>query len=130
LPEHGAYLADELTEKILLHGAETIAAVMIEPVSGSAGVLPPPKGYLQKLREICTKNRILLIFDEVITAFGRMGGKTASEIFDVKPDIMTVAKQLTNGVIPMGAVIANDEIYHTFMEKNSYEYEIEFPYFR
>ncbi len=115
LPEHGVELADELERIVALHDASTIAAVIVEPVSGSAGVLLPPKGYLQRLREICTKHGILLIFDEVITGFGRLGASFGAEYFDVIPDMITCAKGLTNGVIPMGAVLATAEIHNAFM---------------
>ncbi len=115
-PQHGAELADDLERIVALHDASTIAAVIVEPMAGSTGVLLPPKGYLQRLREICDHHGILLIFDEVITAFGRLGAATASEYFDVKPDIITTAKGLTNGVIPMGAVIVSDKIYDSAME--------------
>ncbi len=115
-PEHGAALADDLERLVALHDASTIAAVIVEPMAGSTGVLLPPKGYLKRLREICDRHGILLIFDEVITAFGRLGAATASEYFDVKPDIITTAKGLTNGVIPMGAVIVSDKIYDSAME--------------
>ena len=128
IPEKGAEKADDLLEMIALHDASTIAAVIVEPLAGSAGVLPPPKGYLQRLRDICTQNNILLIFDEVITAFGRMGAKTGSEAFGVTPDIINTAKQLTNGTVPMGAVICKQEIYDTFMEKGGPEYAIELPH--
>ncbi|MCX7645022.1 MAG: aspartate aminotransferase family protein [Rhodobacteraceae bacterium] len=114
-PEHGAELADELERIVALHGAETIAAVIVEPVAGSTGVILPPKGYLQRLREICTKHGILLIFDEVITGFGRLGAPFASQYFGVRPDMITCAKGLTNGVIPMGAVMTSGEIYQAFM---------------
>ncbi|MDV7340048.1 aspartate aminotransferase family protein [Terasakiella sp. A23] len=116
-PDHGADLANELENIITLHDASNIACVIVEPMAGSTGVLIPPKGYLKRLREICTKHGILLIFDEVITAFGRLGTATASDYFDVKPDIITCAKGLTNGVIPMGAVVVADHIYNTMMEK-------------
>jgi len=128
IPENGAERADELLEIIALHDASTIAAVIVEPLAGSAGVLPPPKGYLQRLRKICDEHNILLIFDEVITAFGRMGAKTGSEAFGVTPDIINTAKQLTNGAMPMGAVICKQEIYDTFMEKGGPEYAIELPH--
>ena len=111
LPEHGAERADVLENLIALHGAETIAAVMVEPVAGSTGVLPPPKGYLQRLRDICTKHGILLIYDEVITGFGRLGANFASERLGVVPDIMTMAKGLTNAAVPMGAVAVANGIY-------------------
>lgn len=114
-PEHGAELADELERIVTLHDASTIAAVIVEPVAGSTGVLIPPKGYLKRLREICTKHGILLIFDEVITGFGRLGTPFAADYFDVIPDIMTTAKGVTNGVIPMGAVFVKKEIHDAFM---------------
>ncbi|QRM56346.1 aspartate aminotransferase family protein [Sinorhizobium sp. BG8] len=114
-PEHGGDLASELNRIITLHDASTIAAVIVEPVAGSTGVLIPPKGYLQKLREICTQHGILLIFDEVITGYGRLGAPFAAQYFDVKPDIITTAKGLTNGVIPMGAVFVTSEIHDAFM---------------
>ena len=114
-PEHGADLADELERLVQLHGGETIAAVIVEPVAGSAGVLPPPKGYLQRLRTLCDKHGILLIFDEVITGFGRTGAPFAAQRFGVTPDMMTTAKGITNGVIPMGAVFAQRAIHDTFM---------------
>jgi beta-alanine--pyruvate transaminase len=115
-PEHGAHLADELERIVALHGAETIAAVIVEPMAGSTGVLLPPKGYLERLREICTRHGILLIFDEVITGFGRLGSSFAAEHFNVMPDIITTAKGLTNGVIPMGAVLVTSEIHDAFMQ--------------
>lgn len=115
-PEHGAYLAEELERIVALHGAETIAAVIVEPMAGSTGVLLPPKGYLQRLREICTNHGILLIFDEVITGFGRLGSSFAAEHYGVMPDLITCAKGLTNGIIPMGAVLATAEIHDTFMQ--------------
>ena len=115
-PEHGANLADELERIVALHDASTIAAVIVEPVAGSTGVLIPPKGYLQRLRDICTKHGILLIFDEVITGFGRIGAPFASGYFGVVPDMITMAKGLTNGSIPMGAVAARKEIYDAFMQ--------------
>ncbi|MDF1871149.1 aspartate aminotransferase family protein [Vannielia sp.] len=115
-PEHGANLADELERIVTLHGAETIAAVIVEPVAGSTGVLVPPKGYLEKLREITRKHGILLIFDEVITGFGRLGSAFAAQHYGVQPDLMTTAKGLTNGVIPMGAVFASGAIHDAFMQ--------------
>jgi beta-alanine--pyruvate transaminase len=114
-PEHGMNLADELERIVALHDASTIAAVIVEPVAGSTGVLIPPKGYLKRLRELCTKHGILLIFDEVITGFGRLTTPFACDYFDVEPDMMTTAKGLTNGVIPMGAVFSKQFIYDTFM---------------
>lgn len=128
MPQQGEYLAEDLLDLIALHDASNIAAVIVEPMSGSAGVIVPPVGYLQRLREICTENDILLIFDEVITAFGRCGSNTGSEAFGVTPDIMNVAKQLTNGVVPMGAVIVRQEIYNTFMETDAPPHAIEMPH--
>lgn len=114
-PEHGAWLADDLERLCELHDPSTIAAVIVEPLAGSAGVILPPKGYLKRLREICDKHGILLIFDEVITAYGRLGTPFAANFFDVIPDITTTAKALANGVIPMGAVFVRDKIYDAFM---------------
>jgi len=114
-PEHGVELADDLIRMIELHDASTIAAVIVEPLAGSAGVILPPKGYLQRLRKICDQHGILLIFDEVITGFGRLGAPFATNYFDVEPDLVTTAKGLANGVIPMGAVFAQDKIYDAFM---------------
>jgi beta-alanine--pyruvate transaminase len=114
-PEHGAHLADELERIVALHDASTIAAVIVEPVAGSTGVLVPPKGYLERLRAICDKHGILLIFDEVITGFGRLGAPFGADKFNVDPDMMTVAKGLTNGAVPMGAVLTKPHIYETFM---------------
>ncbi len=128
MPKEGAYLANELEAMMGIYDASTVAAVIVEPMAGSAGVIPPPVGYLKRLRELCDKHNILLIFDEVITAFGRMGSKTGAEEFDVVPDIMTTAKQLTNGVVPMGAMIAKQEIYDTFMEQGGPEYMLELPH--
>jgi len=116
LPQWGAHLANELERLIALHDASTIAAVIVEPIAGSAGVILPPIGYLKRLREICDKNDILLIFDEVITGFGRVGKPFASLAFDVTPDLMTTAKGLTNGAVPMGAVFAHRKIYDAFMQ--------------
>lgn len=116
LPEHGAELADDLERMVALHGSETIAAVIVEPVAGSAGVLPPPKGYLERLRAICDQHGILLIFDEVITGFGRLGTPFAVDYFGVVPDIVTTAKGLTNGAIPMGAVFASRKVYDAMMQ--------------
>ena len=114
-PEHGAEYADDLERLVTLHDASTIAAVIVEPVAGSTGVLIPPKGYLEKLRAICDKHGILLIFDEVITGFGRLGAPFAVDYFGVTPDLVLTAKGLTNGVVPMGAVFAKKEIYDAFM---------------
>jgi beta-alanine--pyruvate transaminase len=115
-PDFGAELADELERIVALHDPSTIAAVIVEPVSGSTGVLVPPKGYLKRLREICTKYGILLIFDEVITGFGRLTEPFAADYFDVEPDMMTTAKGLTNGTVPMGAVFSKKFIHDTFMD--------------
>ena len=115
-PEWGAHLADELERLVALHDASTIAAVIVEPVAGSAGVLVPPKGYLERLREICDKYGILLIFDEVITGFGRLGTSFAAERFGIVPDIITVAKGITSGTVPMGAVFVTKDIYDAFMD--------------
>lgn len=116
IPEHGADLADELERICTLHDPSTVAAVIVEPVAGSTGVLIPPQGYLQRLRDICDKHGILLIFDEVITGFGRLGSPFAVEHFGVTPDIVITAKGLTSGVIPMGAVFVKDHIYEAFMQ--------------
>ncbi|MCQ0986974.1 aspartate aminotransferase family protein [Jiella marina] len=124
--EHGAELAEDLLRIATLHDPSTIAAVIVEPVAGSTGVLPPPKGYLKRLREICDQHGILLIFDEVITGYGRMGTAFAADYFGVTPDIMITAKGLTNGVIPMGAVYVKSEIYETFM--SGPEHLIEFAH--
>lgn len=115
-PQHGAELADELERIVALHDASTIAAVIVEPVAGSTGVLIPPQGYLKRLREICTKHGILLIFDEVITGFGRLTTPFAVDYFDVEPDMMTTAKGITNGTVPMGAVFSKKFIHDAFME--------------
>ncbi len=125
---HGAALADELVELINLHDASNIAAVIVEPFSGSAGVIIPPQGYLQRLREICTKHDILLIFDEVITGFGRAGGWTGSEVFGVTPDLLNFAKQVTNGAQPLGGVVVRQDIYDTFIAQGGPEYMLEFPH--
>jgi beta-alanine--pyruvate transaminase len=114
-PQWGAHLADELERLVALHDASTIAAVIVEPMAGSTGVLIPPQGYLEQLRAICDKYGILLIFDEVITGFGRLGTGFATEYFGVLPDLVTVAKGITNGTVPMGAVFARKGIYDTFM---------------
>jgi len=114
-PEWGAHLADELERIVALHDASNIAAVIVEPVAGSTGVLIPPKGYLERLRAICDKYGILLIFDEVITGFGRVGSSFATEYFGVVPDIVTAAKGITNGTVPMGAVFVKEGIYDAFM---------------
>jgi beta-alanine--pyruvate transaminase len=126
VPEHGAELADDLERLVGLHDASTIAAVIVEPVAGSTGVLLPPKGYLQRLRSICDKHGILLIFDEVITGFGRLGSPFAADHFGVTPDLMTVAKGISNGCVPMGAVFAKQAIHDAFM--TGPEHLIEFPH--
>ena len=115
-PGWGAHLADELERLVALHDASTIAAVIVEPVAGSTGVLIPPKGYLEQLREICARHGILLIFDEVITGFGRLGASFAADHFGIVPDLMTTAKGLTNGTVPMGAVFVRAAIYQAFMQ--------------
>ena len=114
-PEHGADLADALERIVALHDASTIAAVIVEPLAGSTGVLVPPVGYLQKLRDICTKHGILLIFDEVISGFGRLGAPFAVDRFGVVPDMLTLAKGITNAAVPMGAVVASTDVYEAFM---------------
>ena len=124
----GAELANELEELVALHDATNIAAVIVEPLAGSGGVFIPPEGYLQRLREICDRHDILLIFDEVITGFGRAGSMFGSIEFNVTPDMINVAKQMTNGAIPMGAVIVRDKIYQTFMEAGGPDYMVELPH--
>jgi beta-alanine--pyruvate transaminase len=114
-PEHGAHLAEELERLVALHDASNIAAVIVEPIAGSTGVLLPPRGYLQRLREICTRHGILLIFDEVITGFGRTGSAFAAQEFGVTPDMITLAKGLTNGCVPMGGVLVSKAVYEAFM---------------
>lgn len=128
LPEYGAHLANELEDLVALHDASNIAAVIVEPFSGSAGVIVPPKGYLQRLREICDKHNILLIFDEVITGFGRAGATFGADAFGVVPDMINFAKQITNGAIPMGGVIARDEIYETYMAAGGAGHAVELPH--
>jgi len=128
LPENGKHLADNLLEMIALHDASNIAAVIVEPMAGSAGVIPPPKGYLQRLKHICDQHNILLIFDEVITAFGRIGSYFAAEEFGVVPDIITIAKQITNGTQPLGGVIVKEQIYQCFMKNAGPEHRIELPH--
>lgn len=115
-PEHGADLADDLQRQVELHGGDTIAACIVEPVAGSTGCLPPPKGYLERLRAICDKHGILLIFDEVITGFGRLGRNFGADRFGVKPDMMTMAKAITNGTIPMSAVSVGNHVYKSITE--------------
>jgi beta-alanine--pyruvate transaminase len=116
VPAHGAELADELERLIALHDASTIAAVIVEPIAGSTGVLIPPHGYLKRLREICDRHGILLIFDEVITGFGRTGAPVAAQEFGVTPDLLTLAKGMTNGCVPMGGVLVSKAVYDTFMQ--------------
>ena len=116
MPAHGAHLADGLEDLVALHGAETIAAVMVEPLAGSTGVLIPPLGYLERLRQLCTRHGILLIFDEVITGFGRIGANFGAEFFSVVPDILTMAKGLTNAAVPMGAVAVAEFVYAAIVE--------------
>jgi len=123
-PEWGEHLADELDRLVALHDASTIAAVIVEPVSGSTGVLPPPKGYLKRLRAICDKHGILLIFDEVITGFGRLGAAFAAERYGVVPDMITFAKGITSGSVPMGGVIARKGIYDAFMKGPEHSIEL------
>lgn len=124
-PTWGLHLADELERIVALHDASTIAAVIVEPVQGSTGVLVPPVGYLERLREICTKHGILLIFDEVITGFGRLGANFGAQRFGVVPDMITFAKGVTNGTIPLGGVIVRHDIYERFMEPMAPEYAVE-----
>ncbi len=126
LPEHGAEHADSLLQLINKHGANRIAAVIIEPVAGSTGVLIPPKGYLKRVRKICDQHDILLIFDEVITGFGRLGAPFAADFFGIVPDMITLAKGLTSGTVPMGAVLVSEKIHHAFMKGP--ETGIEFPH--
>jgi len=123
-PEHGAEIADVLERLIYLHDASTIAAVIVEPVAGSTGVLVPPRGYLQRLRDLCTKHDILLIFDEVITGFGRLGAPFASQYFEVRPDMITLAKAINNATVPMGAVAASREIYDTMLASSETPIEL------
>ena len=115
-PEHGAEFADDLLRIIEKHGVEKIAAVIVEPMAGSTGVLPPPKGYLERLRSICSDHGILLIFDEVITGFGRLGAPFAAQRFDVQPDMIAMAKGMTNGTIPMGGVAVRKHVYDALMQ--------------
>ncbi|MBW8880169.1 MAG: aspartate aminotransferase family protein [Asticcacaulis sp.] len=123
-PEHGADLADALERIVALHDASTIAAVIVEPVAGSTGVLVPPKGYLQRLRALCDKHDILLIFDEVITGFGRLGAAFGADYFGVRPDMICMAKGITNAAVPMGAVAVSNRIYDTFMQASETPIEL------
>jgi beta-alanine--pyruvate transaminase len=125
-PTWGVHLADELEKLVALHDANTIAAVILEPLQGSTGVIVPPVGYLQKIREICTKHGILLIFDEVITGFGRLGANFGADRFGVIPDMITFAKGITNGIIPMGGVLVRDDIYDAILAAGGQEQMIEF----
>jgi len=125
-PTWGAHLAEDLERLVLLHDASNIAAVILEPVQGSTGVIVPPVGYLERIREICTKHGILLIFDEVITGFGRLAANFGADRFGVKPDMITFAKAITNGVIPMGGVIVRDDIYESITGIGGQEQLIEF----
>jgi beta-alanine--pyruvate transaminase len=127
-PEYGAHFADELERLVNLHGASTIAAVMVEPMAGSTGVLPPPKGYLKRLREITQKHGILLIFDEVITGYGRLGFAFAAERYGVLPDMLTFAKGITNGAAPMGGVLVRDTIHDAFMTGPEHAVELTHGY--
>jgi len=124
VPAWGAHLADELEDIVALHGADTIAGVIVEPVAGSAGVILPPRGYLQRLREICDKHGLLLIFDEVITGFGRLGAPFAADYFGVEPDLITAAKMITNAAVPMGAVFVRDSIYQSVVEQGPESIEL------
>ncbi len=123
-PQWGAHLADELERIVALHGASTIAAVIVEPMAGSTGVLPPPKGYLERLRAICDKHGILLIFDEVITGFGRLGHVFAAERYGVTPDLLCFAKGVNSGAVPMGGVIAREGVYNAFMHGPEHTIEL------
>jgi beta-alanine--pyruvate transaminase len=123
-PEWGGHLADELERIVALHDASTIACVIVEPMAGSTGVLPPPKGYLQKLRAICDKHGILLVFDEVITGFGRLGAAFAAERYGVVPDMITFAKGVTSGTVPMGGVLVRKHIYDAFMKGPEHAIEL------
>ncbi len=123
-PQWGAHLADDLERIVALHGASTIAAVIVEPMAGSTGVLPPPHGYLQRLRAICDKHGILLIFDEVITGFGRLGHAFAAERYGVTPDLLCFAKGVNSGAVPMGGVIARDGLYEAFMQGPEHTIEL------
>lgn len=127
-PSTGVEMADELSQLIALHDASNIAALIVEPWSGSGGVIVPPVGYLKRLRELCTEHDILLIFDEVITGFGRSAAGFGAEAFNVQPDIMNLAKALTNGTVPMGAVVVNSDIYNSFMDQDLPPHAVEFPH--
>ena len=128
MPQYGEHLAEYLEHIVAVHDASNIAAVLVEPMSGSGGVVVPPQGYLERLREICTRHEILLIFDEVITGLGRSGAATAAEKLNVTPDVINVAKQLTNGIVPMGAVVVRQDIYDAFMGDDLPMHSIELPH--
>jgi beta-alanine--pyruvate transaminase len=128
-PTWGAHLAEDLERLVALHDASSIAAVFIEPVAGSTGVLPPPQGYLERIREICTKHNILLVFDEVITGFGRLGASFATEKFNVTPDIITCAKGLTNASVPAGAVICKGDIFESIYSSAHSKPEMQIEFF-
>lgn len=128
MPEQGAELADELEQLLALHDASNVAAVIVEPFSGSGGVVVPPQGYLQRLREICNKHQILLIFDEVITGLGRSGATWGADAFGVVPDMLTFAKQVTNGAVPLGGVLLKQDIYDAFMAKGGALHSVELPH--
>ena len=127
-PQGGEELADHLEDLVMLHDASNIAAVIVEPIAGSAGVIVPPSAYLRRLRELCTKYEILLIFDEVITGFGRTGEPFGSDAFGVVPDIMNLAKTLTNGVVPMGAVVVSGDVHQAFVEEGAPDHAISLPH--
>ena len=127
-PQGGEELADYLEDLVMLHDASNIAAVIVEPIAGSAGVIVPPSAYLRRLRELCTKYEILLIFDEVITGFGRTGEPFGSDAFGVVPDIMNLAKTLTNGVVPMGAVVVSGDVHQAFVEEGAPDHAISLPH--
>jgi beta-alanine--pyruvate transaminase len=128
LPKDGAHYAEELAQLIALHDPSTIAAVIVEPVTGSGGVYPPPQGYLRRLRELCTQHGVLLIFDEVITGFGRVGAAFGSEAFGVTPDIVTIAKGMTNGSVPMGGVLVSAGVFDAYMDQADGQIELPHGY--
>lgn len=128
LPSWGGHLADSLIDLVQLHGADSIAAVIVEPIAGSTGVLLPPSGYLKRLRELCDRYGILLIFDEVITAFGRIGAGFAADYFDVTPDLITCAKGMTNGAVPMGAVLVSSKVHQALMQGDTDKIELPHGY--
>lgn len=124
LPEHGLELADELENRLLFHGSDTVAAVIVEPIPGAGGVIPPPAGYLKRLRDICTRHDVLLIFDEVVTGWGRTGSPFAAIEFDVTPDMLTSAKGITNAAFPLSATFVSDEIYDSCMQNSASPIEL------